>query len=80
MRAHPSQGEGRAQKVVEPKPELAFGIAPGSQGGAASLARAHQVGYLSMLRNWCESDSSSHLARSVIEGRADLKFSSPEVR
>jgi len=33
-RAYPSQGEGRAQKVVEPKPELAFGIAPGSQGGS----------------------------------------------
>jgi hypothetical protein len=33
--AHPSQGEGRAQIVVEPKPELRFEIARGSQGGAA---------------------------------------------
>jgi hypothetical protein len=34
-RAHPSQGEGRAQIVVEPKQELPFEIARGSQGGAA---------------------------------------------
>src|SRR6266566_1065055 len=34
-RAHPSQGEGRAQIVVEPKPELAFEVSRGSRGGAA---------------------------------------------
>src|SRR5258708_15799810 len=34
-RAHPSQGEGRAQMVVEPKQELPFEIAQGEPGGAA---------------------------------------------
>ena len=34
-RAHLSQGEGRAQIVVEPKQELPFELARGSQGGAA---------------------------------------------
>ena len=33
-RAHLSQGEGRAQIVVESKQELPFEIARGSQGGA----------------------------------------------
>ena len=33
-RAHFSQGQGRAQIVVEPPPELPFEMAQGSQGGA----------------------------------------------
>ena len=32
--AHPSQGQGRAQIVVERKPELPFEIVRGSRGGA----------------------------------------------
>jgi hypothetical protein len=33
--AYSSQGKGRAEIVVEPKPEMPFEIVRGSQGGAA---------------------------------------------
>jgi hypothetical protein len=75
-RAHPSQGEGRAQIVVEPKQELPFEIARGSRGGAAERG-AGPPGRLSI---GVGMNSPSHFGRSVIEGRTDSEFSSPEVR
>jgi hypothetical protein len=72
------QGEGRAQIVVEPKQELPFEIARGSRGGAAERGAGPTRAFIYRRRH--ETDSLSHFGRSVIEGRTDSEFSSPEVR
>jgi hypothetical protein len=77
-RAYSSQGEGRAQIVVEPKQELPFEIARGSRGGAAERGAGPTRAFIYRRRH--ETDSLSHFGRSVIEGRTDSEFSSPEVR
>lgn len=86
-RAHPSQGQGRAQIVVEPKQELPFEIARGSEGGAAKSSggprpvNACNRGLTSFARQIEEKTTRRRISpRSVIEGRTNSAFSLPEVR
>jgi hypothetical protein len=44
LRAHPSQGQGRAQVVAEFEPELPFEIVPGSLWGAEASFAAEACG------------------------------------